>query len=491
MAGDRLARRQRLQFAIGDLSWRWAGRIGLAAAVGVAYFLAAKLSVGFVIKGVAVFWPAAGISSGVLIVFGPHVRWPVSAGVIVATVAAHLTVKDPLWAGVALGLCNAVETLITAGLIQRFFGTGFNIVRLRNVIGLLAAAAAGAIVSGIGGAVTYRLWHGPSASILTTWQHWFASDVVGIIAVAPLVIGLAAVVQRPSPRSEVIEGTLALVALAVMTGLIIPLRHEPWDDVLPITWLFPILLWLAARCRPAFSAMGAFMVSMTIVWTTVSGIGFFGDPSFQIADRVMGAQASILVVALSAYVLAALFAERRETTTRLQRERDNKLMNAQAIVAAIAHEIRQPLTRITTGGSAAQRFLKMVPPEQDKAQAALDGIVSAGHRTSEVIEGFRALFAKSDQRQQRVDVNEIIRGTLESMSGELEAHHVAPRAELMSELPHVYGNRSQLQEVISNLIVNAIEAMDATTDQSRVLDVRTELRDRKVVAVAVKDSGPR
>jgi signal transduction histidine kinase len=174
----------------------------------------------------------------------------------------------------------------------------------------------------------------------------------------------------------------------------------------------------------------------------------------------------------------------------LKRERDNKLMNAQAIVAAIAHEVRQPLTRITTGGNAAQRFLKVVPPAHDKAQAALDGIVSAGHRASEVIDGFRALFAKSDQRQQLMDVNEIIRGALESMSSELEDHHIEPRVELMSELPHVYGNRSQLQEVISNLIVNAIEAMDATTDQSRVLRVRTELRDRKAVAVVVQDSGP-
>jgi len=311
------------------------------------------------------------------------------------------------------------------------------------------------------------------------------------------VIGLAAVVRRPSPRSEVIEGTSALVALAVITGLIVPLPHEPWDDVLPITWLFPVLLWLAARCRPAFSAMGAFMVSMTIVWTTVLGIGFFGDPSFPIAERVMGAQASILVVSLSAYVLAALFAERRDSAahltrsyTMLKRERDDKLMNAQAIGAAIAHEVRQPLTRITAGGSAAQRFLKMVPPEHGKAQTALEGIVNAGHRTSEVIDGFRALFAKSDQKQQLVDVNEIIREALESMSSELKDHHVEPRAELMSELPHVYGNRSQLQEVVSNLLVNAVEAMATTSDRNRVLRVRTALRGGNNAVVLVQDSGP-
>src|SRR6516164_5905193 len=478
--------------AAADLTRQWVGGIGLAAAVGFGYFLAAAFSVRLVLEpeGVAVFWPAAGLSSGLLIALGPRARWPVLAGVIVATTATHLIIKDPLGAGIAFGLCNGAEALITAGLIHHYFAPDFNLTRLRNVIGLFAAAVAGTSVSGIGGAVTYRLLRGPSATVLETWQHWFASDAIGIIAVAPLVIGLAAVVRRPSPRSEAIEGTLALVALAVMTGLIIPLPHEPWDDLLPITWLFPILLWLAARCRPAFSAAGAFVVSITIVWTTVLGIGFFGDPSFPITERVMGAQTSILVVALSAYVLAALFAERRESAARLTRERDNKLMNAQAIVAAIAHEIRQPLTRITTGGNAAQRFLKMVPPEHDKAQAALDGIVNAGHRTSEVIDGFRALFAKGDHRQQRVNVNEIIRGVLESLSNDLNDHHIEPHSELMSELPNVYGNKSQLQEVISNLIVNAIEAMDATTDQSRVLHVTTTLRDGKAVAVMVKDSGP-
>jgi C4-dicarboxylate-specific signal transduction histidine kinase len=158
--------------------------------------------------------------------------------------------------------------------------------------------------------------------------------------------------------------------------------------------------------------------------------------------------------------------------------------------AAIAHEVRQPLTRITTGGNAAQRFLKMVPPQQDKAQTALEGIVNAGHSTSEIIEGFRALFAKSDQRQQLLDVNEIIRGALEPMSSELADHHVELRSELISDLPHVYGNRSQLQEVVSNLIVNAIEAMETTSSPDRVLRVRTELCDDKAIAVVVEDSGP-
>jgi len=89
-----------------------------------------------------------------------------------------------------------------------------------------------------------------------------------------------------------------------------------------------------------------------------------------------------------------------------------------------------------------------------------------------------------------VDVNEIIRGALESMSSDRADHHVEPRVELMSELPHVHGNRGQLQEVASNLLVNAVEAMAATSDRNRALRVRTELRDSNTAAVIVQDSGP-
>jgi len=341
------------------------------------------------------------------------------------------------------------------------------------------------------------LMRGPSAPMLDSWQHWFASDFVGIITVAPLVVGLAAVVRRPSPRSEVIEGTWALVALALMTGLIISLPRELWETVLPITWLFPILAWLAARERPAFSAAGAFVVSMMIVLTTILGIGHFGDSSHPINDRILGAQTSILVVTVSAYVLAALFAERRESTTHLahsnamlERERDNKLLNAQALTAAMVHEVRQPLTAISINASAALQFLGKTPPDLAQVRAALNDMISDAHRTSEVLEGIRELFRKGNQEREQVEVNELILGVLQSTRKELEEHRIKTRLELASELPFVAGHRRQLEEVIFNLIHNAIEAMDATTERDRVLRVRTEPNGHDGITVAVRDSGP-
>jgi C4-dicarboxylate-specific signal transduction histidine kinase len=162
-------------------------------------------------------------------------------------------------------------------------------------------------------------------------------------------------------------------------------------------------------------------------------------------------------------------------------------MSAQAITAAIAHEIRQPLTRITAGGGAAQRFLKMVPPQLDKAQTALDGVVNAGHSTSAVLEGFRSLFGKADEEQQLVDMNELIPEVLKSLNDQLK--DVSIRVDLTPKLPLVSGNQSQLQEVVSNLIINSIEAMEATSIEGRILLIRTEIRGDNI-AVAVEDSGP-
>jgi len=473
--------------------------IGLAAAVGLVYFLAARLSIGLVLKpaGVAVFWPAAGISSGVLIALGfRRAGWPVAIGVTVATVAVHELVADPLWASTALGLSNAGEAVITAGLIKRYFGADFNIDRLHRVVGLLLAAIVGAAVSGIGAAATYRLWNGPSAPLLITWANWFASDAIGIVIVAPLVFGLATAIRHPPPRSELTEGTVALVVLAVMTGISIFLPRAFWETVVPIALLFPMLLWLAARCRPVFAAAAVFVVSMAVVSTAVFGIGHFGDASLSLDDRVPQAQAAILFVALGAYVLAALFTERRDSETRLaganmmlERERDNKLMSAEAITAAIAHEVRQPLASIVTNASAALRWLGRTPPDPDEVRAALTRIQNDSHRTSEVFDAIRALFRMGDGARQQIDANEIVIEVLQSLHGELKEHKVEVRPELV-ELPLVEGHAGQLRQVIFNLLHNALEAMATTTDRNRILRVTTELRGSEAIAVAIEDSGP-
>jgi PAS domain S-box-containing protein len=310
---DQLHRREFITFLGGARAWPISSTIWLAVVVGSLYILSAKLSLSLLTpEGVAVFWPAAGVAAGVLIAFGPQARWGVVVGTMVATIVANLLGDRNLWSSVVFALCNAGEAVLTAWLIERYFGSPFSLDGLRHVLGLLGAAIVATAVSGIGGTLGFALFHGGSASIFVTWQEWFASDALGIVTIAPLVIGLASAAREPPARNETIEGLIALASLIVMSVIVIALPPKPWTTVVPIALLFPVLLWIAARCRPVFAAAAAFIVTLAIVWTTTIGIGHFGDPGVPIADRVLAARAGILAVALCAYVLAALFAERRQ-----------------------------------------------------------------------------------------------------------------------------------------------------------------------------------
>jgi signal transduction histidine kinase len=180
-----------------------------------------------------------------------------------------------------------------------------------------------------------------------------------------------------------------------------------------------------------------------------------------------------------------------QSNMMLERERDNKLMNLEAMVASIAHEVRQPLTAIAATGAAALEFLGLVPPDLEEARSDLNTMITESHRASQVFDNIRALFGRASKRSEPVDVNEVALEVLRTLGGELKDHGITTRTDLMSELPLVMGHRGQLQEVLLNLIRNAIEAMGAIKDGRRVLQVRTECHDdRDEIVVAVENSGP-
>jgi signal transduction histidine kinase len=479
-----------------ELMRRRARSVILAFAVAITYFLASQLSFFLRTKpdDVAWFWPAAGVAVGVLIAIGPRARLPVVVGTIVASIPGNLLGNWSLWTSIVFALCNAGQVLLVAGLIERYFGSAFNLDSLRKVLGLITAAIVGTAAAAIGGTVGIVLIEGSTAPALTIWYHWMTSNVTGIVALAPLMIGFVSVVRDPTPRIEILESVLALVALTALSGFIIFLPGEPWVIVAFAALMFPLLLWLAARCRPVFSAAAVFIVALAIVWTTTFSFGMF--KTFPVAERILAAQAAILVVSLCAIVLASLFSERRESEARLacsnlmlQRERDNRLMNVDAITSAIVHEVRQPLGAIAMNGDAAIAWLARTPPDFDEVRAAMARIVRDGQRAGQVLESIRALFKGADLEAQPVDLNGIALGALDLLSGELKDHGVITHTELAPELPLVPGHSGQLQEVMLNLIRNAIDAMDSTTDRARVLRIRTERHGREAITVSVEDSG--
>jgi two-component system, NtrC family, sensor kinase len=191
-----------------------------------------------------------------------------------------------------------------------------------------------------------------------------------------------------------------------------------------------------------------------------------------------------------------LIAELRQRTNQLdrsvaelQRERNNKLMNLEAMAASISHEVRQPLAAIAMHSGAASRFLRQTPPNLERTQSNLDAIIRDSHRASEVFDNIRALFGKGDAGYEPIDVNELIRGVLSTVQGDLDDHGITTSIRLSEDLPKITGHKGQLEEVLLNLVRNAIEAMQTDKNDHRVLQVSSEFGGDKIV-VAVEDSGP-
>jgi C4-dicarboxylate-specific signal transduction histidine kinase len=165
----------------------------------------------------------------------------------------------------------------------------------------------------------------------------------------------------------------------------------------------------------------------------------------------------------------------------------NRLATAGEISASIAHEVNQPLTGIVTKANAALRWLAADKPDLEKAQAALAQIVSAGHRASNIITSVRSMLRKETQEKSPVDINKLIWTVLGLVWIDLRKHEIDLDTKLNEQLPSVQGNEVQLQQVILNLITNAIESMHSV--EHRVLRVRSESGGPDEVHVSVEDTG--
>ena len=233
-------------------SWFWGVKV--AVATGIAYFLASLLGLALRDElGMAVFWPAAGIAVGVLIAFGPRTRLPVAAAVFVASAACSLTIGRNARLSIAFAFLNASQALLTAWPLTHRFGRTFKLENVQHVLWFFAATAVGNAIGAIGAAVAIGLIK-PAAAPLHVWGLWFGAATLGVVTVAPLLIGLGNAVRERLPRHELMEGWAGLIALTALTVFLISLPDGPWATALPEALVFPFLLWVAIRCRPAGSA---------------------------------------------------------------------------------------------------------------------------------------------------------------------------------------------------------------------------------------------
>jgi PAS domain S-box-containing protein len=177
----------------------------------------------------------------------------------------------------------------------------------------------------------------------------------------------------------------------------------------------------------------------------------------------------------------------REAQTEL--EHVNRVTTMGQLTASIAHEVNQPVAAVVTNASAALHWLDAQPPDLTEARQALGDIIRDGNRAGEVINRIRGLFKRAPSRNDRLDINETILEVIALTRSEVQKNCVSLQTRLANGLPPVQGDRIQLQQVILNLIVNAVEAMSGASEGTRELMISTGKDASSALLVAVRDSG--
>jgi PAS domain S-box-containing protein len=184
--------------------------------------------------------------------------------------------------------------------------------------------------------------------------------------------------------------------------------------------------------------------------------------------------------------------EAQEALHKAQAElaRVNRVILVGETTASIAHEVNQPIAAVVTNAGAGLRWLAAQPPDLEEARQAFARIVKDGNRAGEVIARIRALVKKSPLQQDPLDINETIQEVVFLAGSEVHKNRISLQTQLSPDLPRILGDRIQLQQVILNLIKNAVEAMSTVSKGPRELLVSSGKDESKGVLVAVRDSGP-
>jgi len=206
----------------------------------------------------------------------------------------------------------------------------------------------------------------------------------------------------------------------------------------------------------------------------------------------------IVVILLQALLISGLIYEHRARrdaealarTSMLELAHVDRLATAGQLSASIAHEVNQPLAGIVAHAAAGSRWLTATVPNVDEARATFKKIMEAGHHAAEVVDHIRAFFRKDGEHIEPLDINDLVREVLALLAGHLKDHRITVDTILTEGLPPVSGDRVQLQQVVMNLVMNAVEAMDLVTDRPRLLRVVSQPYEDLGVQVQVEDSGP-
>ena len=354
---------------------------------------------------------------------------------------------------------------------------------------------------------TGLLGGGPSGAawLFSFWHITFALAVIVYVLLKDADETTSRYVKRDPIRAISITVACVLAMTAALTwlgtagaehlpGLLVDrTRQTPFNQYLAGgMWLLnaAALVLLFARMRTILDVWLSVTLflsfpdfSLSFVYPVIRySIGWYTARSFTLIGSC-----TVLVVLL--VETTTLYARLASAMILHRRDRAHRLMTVDEATAAIAHEIKQPLSAMSLNCEAALECLKATPPDFEEVRSCLRDVMDANSRANEIVVGVRALFKSAAGHRTMVDVNRLAREVLRMVDHDLHVHEVSVSTELQ-DVPQIMGDATQLQQVILNLIKNAIEALASGSAAMKAIRLVTTHDGNSVVSLYVQDTGP-
>ncbi len=433
---------------------------------------------------VPLIWPATGVALAAIWRFG----YGVTVTVFVASLIAHLALDFIFLDATLMAVGNAASAVLGAWLLARlgFRGDLSTLGDLYRLAGVGVGVTA--LFSGFGGAlVAVGLSPDLAKAVLLCWL----ADAMGVALFAPLFVSLRKE-RFAAGRWLAVTGALLLVAGITLT---IYSNWIPDQIALPLSYaVFPMVMLVALRFPPWVAAAAIMVTSLVAVHCTAMDKGPFAQAGM--GPDLLSLHAQLALLAITGLALAALRQERLAAEARARQHlhtlaRAGRVNAMSALAAGIAHEINQPLCAVSSYAQSANRLLKR-GADAGELQMPLERIVATADRASDIVRRMRGFLAEGDTEDELVDLNQPVGEACGLMRPEFRRREVELRLELAPERVCVCVEPLGMQQVVVNLVQNALESVDAAGNAARRwVSVRTSVMpDGRNVCLTVTDGGP-
>ena len=293
--------------------------------------------------------------------------------------------------------------------------------------------------------------------------------------------------MKATPRLPSVKPSslLPIAAIVLTAAIFVADTITDLEIAVPVFYTAVILISVRFCSRRGVVFVGLGCIALTFLSDLCTP-----QTSASAAGAINTAISTLAIVSTTYLVLKIEAAERSVYEARAQLAHVARVTALGELTASLAHEVNQPITATAANANASLRWLSAEPPNLDEARAAIERIVKDASRAGTIVGRVRGLAKRVPAQKVPCDINDVILEILMLVSSEIHKRHVALRTDLKSDLPKANADPVQIQQVILNLVMNAVEAMDAVPEAKRSLFIGSAPNPAGSITVTVRDAGP-